>query len=333
MVRSHAVKKIVVLGTGGTIAGTCTGDGPGAYAAAQVGVQALLAGLPGPAGLAVVSEQIAQIDSKDMDVPIWQALLRRCLHWLAQPDVQGLVITHGTDTLEETAFLLHCLLPAGQSVVLTCAMRPSDAPDADGPANLRDALAVAAEPVRRGVVLVCAGRILGAREVQKVHTQRLNAFSVGDVDDLGAVHQGQVRWTPVAASAAKTAQDQPLARVPALAQVLASAVWPRVEIVLSHAAADGAVVDALLESTRSAPPGLRPVQGLVVAATGAGTVHQALEAALRRARAAGVWVWISTRCPWGAIAPTATGAWPGVDLPPVKARLALMLTLMASSPP
>ncbi|MEK9803308.1 MAG: asparaginase domain-containing protein, partial [Curvibacter sp.] len=136
-------QKIVVLGTGGTIAGLAQGAAPGRYRAAQKPVGELLAGLELPAGMDLQVEQVAQIDSKDMDLPVWQALLTACRHHLAAQAVQALLITHGTDTLEETAWLLQALLAPRKPVVLTCAMRPADAPDADGPRNLADALAVA----------------------------------------------------------------------------------------------------------------------------------------------------------------------------------------------
>ena len=140
-------KKIVVLATGGTITGTAASshDSVG-YTAAQLGVNDLLASVPGAPGLDVVAEQVAQIDSKDMDFEVWRRLALRCAHWLAQPDVRGIVITHGTDTMEETAFFLQSVLAPAKPVVLTGAMRPSTSTDADGPHNLRDALAVAASP-------------------------------------------------------------------------------------------------------------------------------------------------------------------------------------------
>jgi L-asparaginase len=122
-------QKIVVLGTGGTIAGTSAqaGDNIG-YTAAQVGVGQLLAAVPGLQQAArgvLVAEQVAQIDSKDMDGHVWQALALRCAHHLEDPEVRGVVITHGTDTLEETAWFLHEVLDTrAKPVVLTCAMRP-----------------------------------------------------------------------------------------------------------------------------------------------------------------------------------------------------------------
>ena len=315
-------KKIVVLGTGGTIAGTLSGPG-GAYVAAQKAVAELLAGLPLSAAFELVSEQVAQVDSKDMDLAVWQALLRRCRHWLAQPEVQGLVITHGTDTLEETAYLLQALLAPAKPVVLTCAMRPADAIDADGPQNLLDALAVAAEPGAHGVMAVCAGRMHSAIDVQKVRTWQLDAFSSGEAGDLGQVVQGRVvlsrNWPQVPAQYAADAIEK----------IVNLAAWPRVEIVLSHAAASGATVDALVAPDVAARFGAPPVRGLVVAATGNGTLHQALEAALQRAAAQGVRVVRATRCTQGRVWPRPGDAWPDSQgLSPVKARLALMLELL-----
>lgn len=308
-------QKIVVLGTGGTIAGTAAtaGDNIG-YTAAQVGVAQLLAGIPQLQGVNLVTEQVAQIDSKDMSFAVWAELAGRCAHWLAQPDVQGIVITHGTDTLEETAYFLQAVLPANKPVVLTCAMRPATALAPDGPQNLLDAVAVATAPGLQGVVAVCAGTVHSALDVQKVHTYRLDAFGSGDAGPLGLVEEGAVRW-------ARGAVPTPAARPPFPIDKLAGqAAWPRVEIVMNYAGASGAVVDALVKDG---------VQGLVVAATGNGTLHHALEAALVKAQAAGVKVLRATRCSGGHVLPT-----PGDTLPdsgglsPVKARVALMLELL-----
>ena len=313
----------MVLGTGGTIAGTAASPTDRTYVAAQKGVAELLAGLPLPTAFELVSEQVAQIDSKDMDQAVWQALLRRCQHWLAQPEVHGVVITHGTDTLEETAYLLQAVLAPAKPVVLTCAMRPANAIDADGPQNLLDALVVAAEPGACGVVVVCAGRVHSALDVQKIHTWQLDAFSSGEAGDLGQVVQGRLvllrDWPQ---GLVKYAPD-------AIERIANLAAWPRVEIVLSHAAAAGATVDALVAPDVAARFGAPPVRGLVVAATGNGTLHHALEAALQRALAQGVQVMRATRCAQGRVWPQPGDAWPDSQgLSPVKARLALMLTLV-----
>lgn len=328
MTKQQRVEKIVVLGTGGTMAGTarCAADNVG-YTAAQVGVAQLLEAIPGLpqalAGRALLSEQVAQIDSKDMSMAVWQQLALRVMHHLAQADVSGVVITHGTDTLEETAYFLHAVLPASlrarKPVVLTCAMRPASSTAPDGPQNLLDAVAVATTPGACGVLAVCAATVHGALEVQKIHPYRLDAFNSGDAGPVAYVEEGVVRLV----------RNWPLALMDsaqvAIEKIAFVHTWPRVEIVMSYAGASGAMVEALL-----APHGaMRPLQGLVVAATGNGTVHGELEAALLKAQENGVKVVRATRCSNGRILPT-----PGSRLPdsqglsPVKARVALMLALL-----
>lgn len=323
-------KKIVVLGTGGTIAGTAAspGDSTG-YLSAQKSVGELLAAVPALVALPfdVVGEQVAQIDSKDMDLPVWQRLLQRCAHWLARPDVQGLVITHGTDTLEETAYLLQAVLAPSKPVVLTCAMRPATALSPDGPQNLMDAFAVAAHAGAQGVTVVCAGTIHGAWEVQKAHTWRLDAFSSGDAGALGEVRQGTVRLSRSWPSG--HGQHVPLS----VEKITGMTRWPRVEIVLSHAAASGAVVDALAAPEVAERFGAPPLEGLVVAGTGNGTLHHELEAALRRAAVGGIRVVRTTRCAAGQVLPTgARDAFAvSADRTPAKARVALMLELLGET--
>ena len=318
-------QKIVVLGTGGTIAGTSAqaGDNIG-YTAAQVGVAQLLAAVPGLQAMAgtLLTEQVAQIDSKDMDGEVWRALALRCAHHLADPDVRGIVITHGTDTLEETAWFLHQVLDARKPVVLTCAMRPATALVPDGPQNLLDAMAVATTPGACGVLVVCAGEVHGARQVQKIHPYRLHAFSSGESGPLGWVEAGHLRW------AENFIPNQPPGHASkaqaALEKIASGAPWPRVEVLLSYAGASGTTVDALAQSG---------VQGLVIAATGNGTLHHTLHAALLRAQAAGVVVWVATRCPLGQVLEQPGSAFASAQgLSPVKARISLMLALMGASP-
>jgi len=321
-------KKLLVLGTGGTIAGTASNaaDNIG-YTAAQVGVAQLLAAVPALSGVLrghdLLSEQVAQVDSKDMRFDIWLALAQRVAHHLAQPDVSGVLITHGTDTLEETAYFLHAVLPpeliATKPVVLTCAMRPASAQTPDGPQNLMDAVAVALTPGAHGVVAVCAGTLHSGLDVQKSHTYKLDAFTSGDAGPLGYVEEGQVRLT----------RNWPLALMNkgqvAIKDIPVSTAWPRVEIVMNYAGCGGEVVDALLLPRH----GLAPLRGLVVAGTGNGTMHQDLEAALRRAQQAGVKVVRSTRCAQGRVLATADSEFAHSDgLSPVKARVALMLALL-----
>ena len=332
MTTTNNFEKLVVLGTGGTIAGTALSpsDNVG-YTAAQLGVSELLDAVPGLvealAGRALVSEQVAQINSKDMSFAVWRQLALRVNFHLSQADVKGIVITHGTDTLEETAYFLYSVLPpallAHKPVVLTCAMRPASSTAPDGPQNLRDAVAVASASGAYGVVAVCAGTLHGAVEVQKVHPYWLDAFNSGDAGPLGYVEEGRVRllknW-PLAP--VDTAQGT----IEKIADVID---WPRVEIVMSYAGASGAIVDALLFRDGAQSTGAAPVRGLVVAGTGNGTVHHDLEAALIRAQAAGVKVLRATRCASGRVLPTPGNVLPDSQgLSPVKARVALMLALL-----
>ncbi|MGJ7531709.1 MULTISPECIES: asparaginase [unclassified Variovorax] len=310
-------RRVVVLGTGGTIAGRAASSGDNiGYTAGQVGVADLLGGIEAPQGVSLEAEQVAQVDSKDMSFDIWQQLARRCAHWLAQADVAGVVITHGTDTLEETAFFLHSVLAPSKPVVLTCAMRPATALAPDGPQNVRDAVSVAATEGARGVTVVCAGAIHSGVDIQKVHTYRLDAFASGDAGPVGYVEEGEVRrvreWPEGSASQASKLFEA------------TSVQWPRVEIVVSHAGVSGAVIEALLQHGAAGP-----VRGLVLAATGNGTLHHALEASALKAQDAGVAVVRATRCANGRILPKAgdqlrdAGA-----LTPAKARIALMLELL-----
>ena len=328
---TNSHKKIVVLGTGGTIAGKAQ-DGADniGYKAGEVGVDQLLAAIPGlqRGPCQVVTEQVAQLDSKDMSFAVWQQLAARVQTLLADADVQGIVITHGTDTLEETAYFLHALLDPAKAVVLTCAMRPASSAAPDGPQNVLDAVAVATAPGARGVVAVCAGTIHSAVDVQKMHTYRVDAFGSGDAGPIGYVEEGVVRLV-------RNWPSAPVSYAPeAIEKIVNLAVWPWVEIVMNYAGARGAIVKALMNQPQnSSASGDEPVlKGLVVAATGNGTVHQDLEEALLEAKHSGVAVVRATRCPMGRVISPPDARFPDSGgLSPVKARIALMLTLAVHS--
>jgi L-asparaginase len=277
----------------------------------------LLAAVPSLSGQPLACEQVAQVDSKDMDFAIWQHLAQRVAWHLERPEVCGIVVTHGTDTLEETAYFLQRVLAPRKPVVLTAAMRPSTALQADGPQNLVDACGVARAEGVKGVVVVVAGAVFAARDVRKVHPYQLNAFDAGDAGPLAWVEEDRLRclrpWPDDTALGLATLWPDP-------------AHWPRVEIVTSHAGARGDMVEALCACG---------VQGLVAAATGNGTVHHALEQALLQAQANGVRVLRSTRCMRGSIVGTdSAGGLPSAgDLTPAKARIELLLQLMRDAAP
>jgi L-asparaginase len=306
---------IVMLGTGGTIAGIAVeaSDNVG-YTAAQLGVAQLVAAIPMLSARRLETEQVAQLDSKDMDFATWQRLAERVAIHLARPEVAGLVITHGTDTLEETAYFLQRVLAPIKPVVMTAAMRPATALLSDGPQNLLDATVVALQSNVGGVLLVLGGAITGAQQVRKVHSYRLNAFAAAEGGHLGVVEEGQVRWL-----------SRPLPALAALGLARIArpvAAWPWVEILFNHVGADGAVVRALLA---------QGVDGLVVAGTGNGSLSGGLEAALREAQARGVAILRSTRCDAGPVSASETKLPSAGALSPVKARVEMLLALLENS--
>lgn len=306
--------KVVILGTGGTIAGTAAdaGDTVG-YTAGQLGVAQLVAAVPALAGQPLEAEQVAQLDSKDMRFAVWLQLAARLAHHMARPEVAGVVVTHGTDTLEETAFFLHQVLAPAKPVVLVAAMRPATALLADGPQNLLDAVLLARTTGCHGVLALLGGTVHAGAEVRKTHTYRLDAFGSGDAGPLAYVEADRVRalrpWPVPRPGAAER-----LTRLQAAPQP-----WPWVEIVTSAAGADGRSVRALQAAG---------VAGLVAAGTGNGTLHEGLEAALRSAEAAGVPVLRCSRCQAGSVIEV-PGALPAAGaLTPQQARVALLLRLL-----
>lgn len=309
---------VVVLATGGTIAGVAASatDNIG-YQAASLGVEDLLRRVPGASQGPVETEQVAQIDSKDMEPAVWQRLAQRVAHHLARPEVAALVITHGTDTLEETAWFLERVLRPARPVVLVAAMRPATSLQADGPQNLCDGLIVARDAGRRGaggVMAVLGGRVWPAAGLRKLHPYRLDALQAGDAGALGSVEEGRVDWW-------RTPPEWP--ELPAASRDAAMALdpqrWPRVAVLASHAGADGTEVAALQAA------GFR---GLVVAGTGHATLHRRLEDALAAAQRQGLVVWPCSRClggeALGGVAPADAFA-----LTPWQARVELQLRLLA----
>jgi L-asparaginase len=313
------MQNIVILGTGGTIAGRAArADDVVGYRAGELGVQALIDAAPPLAAQALEVEQVAQLDSKDMDIATWQQLARRAAHHLARPEVAGVVVTHGTDTLEETAWFLHRVLAPARPLVLTAAMRPASALSADGPQNLVDAVTVAATAGARGVTAVMAGRVIGAADLRKRHATAVDAFGSGDAGPVALVQAGRVR----------VLRDWPTGDALGLDRISAEpSDWPWVAVLANHAGADGREVRALVQAG---------VRGLVVAGTGNGTLSDALAAALREAQAAGVRVVRSTRCALGELLDGPDG--PDPQAPPSagprtpwQARVDLLMALLRAS--
>ena len=320
-------QKIVVLGTGGTIAGESNSENEGlSYQAAQISISDLLMAVAGTSkalpetltGFEIEAEQVSQVDSKDMDFSIWHQLALRCDHWLSQTDVHSVVITHGTDTFEETAYFLSQVVQSQKPVVLTCAMRPANFKDADGPQNMRDALNVASQLSGHGVWLVAAGEIHHSQHVQKVHPTRLNAFDSGEWGHAAGINNDQIHWQTEALSLQQNRQRHATYDICKLPE---PNEWPWVEIITNHVQTNAKHVQALLDAG---------VNGVVVAGTGNASISLVLKEVLLEAQSKGVAVCISSKCNQGPVVPTENHTFQTAkDLNPAKARVALILNLLS----
>lgn len=303
---------IALVATGGTIAGrAASATNTTAYTAGVLTAADLLAAVPGLADIAELrAETPFSIDSKDMTPTHWLALAQRVQALVEQSDIDGVVITHGTDTLEETAFFLHLTLATDKPVVFTAAMRPASALSADGPMNLYGAVRVAASGAFRGLgtLVVMNDRVYGARHVTKQHTRAVDAFAAGDGEPLGWANPPTLTRRP-----AREEHGQiPLATIDA-------AHWPpKVEILYLAAGSSPALLDAVRKLGAA---------GAVLALPGNGSVPAAWEAAIGAALADGFPLLRASRVTRGAVWPDdSLPALPSAgELPPLKARIALML--------
>jgi L-asparaginase len=313
--------RVVVLATGGTIASTYD-KGKGGLAPALTGAQ-LVDAVPELKKYARIEvEQISNINSADMNPDIWLQLSRRTNELLAASDTAGVVITHGTDTLEETAYFLDLTISSAKPVVLVGAQRASSYPDSDGPRNLLNAVRVAVSPeaVGKGAMVVMNGQINAAREVTKTNTIEAETFKTLEFGALGVADLEAVRFY----------------RAPMRRQTIdlsSGAKLGRVEIVSHYAGADGLVIRALLHETQRAE-----LDGLVIAGTGLGNISEKMYEAMKEARERGIPVVISTRVYTGRAIPLYATKGGGIslkdlgcvfadNLSPQKARILLMLAL------
>lgn len=320
-------RHLVLLGTGGTIASARpapgSADGDVRYRAGARDSHDLLAALPGaPPSFPVAVESVCNVGSQSISLADWQALVRRVAAHLTDPCVAGIVISHGTDTMEETAILLDLLFPRlDKPVVLTGAMRPADAPDADGPQNLSDALKLACDEENRslGVLTVLAGRIHTARTLQKVQTSALDAFH--------SIGSGTISADGIALpEASRTGTVSATAAVQTRAAFVAATALPVVPVLSLYANTDPAVPRALLD--------LAP-KALLVAGMGNGNMSDDL-LALLEAHADQVAIVRASRVPFGGVRPNveiddaAHGFVCAGDLPTPAARLATALFLLTA---
>ena len=315
---------IVVLATGGTIAGAAASDVTAGYTSGQVGVEQLLAAVPQAKKLArLTGEQISNIGSQDMNDTVWIKLATRINALLAQPDVSGIVITHGTDTIEETAYFLNLVVKSQKPVVLTAAMRPSTALSADGPLNFYNAVAVAANKGApgRGVLVVVNDWIHGAASLTKTSTTAVQTFMSPLSGLIGTVAYGEVEWfrSPVGKNT-----------VNSVFSVNNSTVLPRVEIIMAAENMDGALINA------AAAAGAK---GIVIAGVGNGNMTKAALEALAAQAKKGIVVVRSSRVTTGQVGRNVEvnddkeGTVASLALNPQKSRVLLRLALIQTTDP
>jgi L-asparaginase len=320
---AQRLPNIVVLATGGTIAGAAGSDVQAGYTSGQVGVEQLLAAVPQAKKLAAMrGEQISNIGSQDMNDEVWLRLARRVNELAAMKDVDGIVITHGTDTIEETGYFLNLVVKTSKPVVLTAAMRPSTALSADGPLNFFNAVAVAAnkEAAGKGVLVVINDWIHGARSLTKTSTTAVQTFLSPLQGLIGTVAYGTAEFYRGPVGKHTTQSEFSLDGVTSL---------PRVDIIMAHENMDGVLLNA------AAAAGAR---GVIVAGVGNGNMTASALEALAALAKKGVIAVRSTRVAIGRVGRNVEvdddklGLIASDELNPQKARVLLRLALIKQRP-
>ena len=315
---AKSLPNIVVLATGGTIAGAAASDVQAGYTSGQVGVEQLLAAVPQAKKLAnLKGEQIANIGSQDMNDEVWFKLARRVNELAAMPTVDGIVITHGTDTIEETAYFLNLVTKSRKPVVLTAAMRPSTALSADGPLNFYNAVAVAAnkDAAGRGVLVVVNDWIHGASSLTKASTTAVQTFLSPLRGLIGTVAYGDAEFYRGPVGRNTMDSEFSLDGLTSL---------PRVDIVMAYENMDGALIDA------AAAAGAK---GIVVAGVGNGNMTDVALKALAAQAQKGILCVRSTRVATGRVGRNVEVDddklmfVASMDLNPQKSRVLLRLAL------
>ncbi len=317
---AQKLPKVIILATGGTIAGKGATPDRAAYESGKIPVEDLLIAIPSISKLVDVNgEQISNVASSNISIEIWMKLAKRINEIFTNNEADGIVITHGTDTQEETAYFLSLTIRSDKPVVLTGSMRPSTAISADGPKNLYDAILVAAAPQSkgRGVVQSFNEMIYDAKNVTKTNTSNVNAFSAPNAGPIGKIYDGQVKYysQPI-----YTNNQNPFFDISSITQL------PKVEIVYMYVDASTTPLYTLINER---------VDGIVIAGAGDGNFSKAFQVAAENAKQKGVAVVRSSRVVSGNINIATTEEFNDVkmntvaafDHNPQKARILLMLAL------
>ncbi|MGJ7570505.1 asparaginase [Variovorax sp. RB2P76] len=318
----QALPNVVILATGGTIAGAgASAVNSATYAAAKVGVEKLIAGLPELSKVANVrGEQVFQVASESLTNDNLLTLAKRVSALSKQPDVDGIVITHGTDTLEETAYFLTLTVHTAKPIVVVGSMRPGTALSADGALNLYDAVNVAGskDAMGKGVLVTMNDNIDSGRDVSKNVNIKTSAFS-SQWGPLGMVVEGKNYWFRAPVKRHTMNSEFDIDSISAL---------PPVEIAMGYEGVSSVAIDAIAKSG---------VKALIHGGTGNGSVADRIVPNLQKARADGVIVIRSSRVPDGFVIRNAEQPddkydWVVAhDLRPQKARILAMVALTKTS--
>ncbi len=315
------MKRVVVVSTGGTIASGASGKGDGAVITNRKGA-ALMATLHDPLdGIAIEVDDFTSVGSYALDLPTVHRLIGVIAAHLRRDDCDGVVVTHGTDTMEETAFVAELLIDSDKPVVFTGAQRHADMADTDGPRNIADAVRVAADPAARGIgaVVVFEGDIHAARTVSKTHTSRVDTFRSAGYGKIGEIDSGVVFI------------ERRVQRHVFPDMGLAEGV----ELVKPGLGSSAAYLDFCASAG---------VSGVVIEAFGRGNVPPGYADAVARLVKSGVPVIVTSRCPegrtlalyggdGGATSLAAAGAVFAGELSAIKSRLLLSVLLAAGAGP
>src|SRR5512145_2662102 len=270
---AQARPRIVIVATGGTIAGAAESTTAPGYKSGAVAVDVLIEAVPQMKKFADVrGVQVSSVGSQDMNDELWVKLATEVNNLLAQSDVDGVAITHGTDTMEETAYFLNLVIKSEKPVVLTGSMRPSTSLSADGPLNIYNAVGVAGDPRAkgRGVLVVANDDIHGARAITKRHTTDVETFVSPEAGLIGVCLFDDREFSRSPARA--HTKDTPFT-------VAAGQALPRVDVIYAHAGMSPDLIDAAVANG---------AKGLVVAGVGDGNMTTPALDAMKRAIAKGV---------------------------------------------
>jgi L-asparaginase len=317
--QSSKKPNIVILATGGTIAGSAESATAAGYQSGAVGVDILIAAVPTLKDLAnVKGEQIASIGSQDMNDEVWLKLGKRVNELAAKADVDGIVITHGTDTLEETSYFLDLVAKTDKPIVMTGSMRPSTAMSADGPLNIYNAVGIAVDPKARGrgVLVAIDDDIHSAHDVIKTHTTDVATFSSGEAGLIGGALFGKNVWYRTPENVNTKATELSLGNATSL---------PRVDIIYAHANMSPDIITNAVKSG---------AKGLVIAGVGDGNMTAPAWEAAKKVVNDGVVLVRSSRVNGGVVrrnievSDDDMGTVASMELNPAKARVLLQLALM-----